>query len=95
VGASVDANNRTNIGAFNDSASSNTITAELYDSSGTSVNTLTLTLAPHAWNQVAVPSNLSGGFIEFTPTLPAFCYAVVVNNVSNDGDFIQAVEVSE
>jgi len=44
---------------------------------------------------VAVPTNLLGGFIEFTPTLPAFCYAVVVNNVSNDGDFIQAVEVSE
>jgi hypothetical protein len=95
VGVSVDANNRTNIGAFNDFASSNTITAELYDSSGTLVNTVTLTLPPNAWNQMAVPNNLSGGFIEFTPTLPAFCYAVVVNNISNDGDFIQAVEVNE
>ena len=95
LGVSVDANNRTNIGALNDSSSANTITAELYDSSGSLVTTLTLTLAPNAWNQIAVPNDVSGGFIEFTPTLPAFCYAVVVNNVSNDGDFIPAAEVSE
>lgn len=95
LGITVDSNNRTNIGAFNYSSSANIVTAELYDSSGALVTTLTLTLAPDAWNQVAVPNNVSGGFIEFTPTLPAFCYAVVVNNTSNDGDFVQAVEVSE
>jgi hypothetical protein len=93
LAVTVDSNNRTNIGAFNSSSSTNIVTAELYDSSGALVTTLTLTLAPDAWNQVAVPNNVSGGFIKFTPTLPAFCYAVVVNNTSNDGDFIQAVEV--
>jgi hypothetical protein len=95
LGITVDSNNRTNIGAFNYSSSTNIVTAELYDSSGAPITTLTLTLAPNAWNQVAVPNNVFGGFVEFTPTLPAFCYAVVVNNTSNDGDFIQAVEVSE
>jgi|RhiMetdeSRZDD1v2_1073273.scaffolds.fasta_scaffold19928_4 hypothetical protein len=95
LGVSVDSNNRTNIGAFNDSSSPNTVAAEVYDSSGTLVTTLTLNLAPNAWNQIAVPSNVSGGFIEFTPTLPAFCYAVVVNNTSNDGDFVQAAEVGQ
>jgi len=95
LGVTVDSNNRTNIGAFNYSSSSNIVNAELYDSTGTLVTTLTLTLAPDAWNQVVVPNSVSGGFIEFTPTLPAFCYAVVVNNTSNDGDFIQAVEVAE
>jgi hypothetical protein len=95
LGVSVDSDNRTNIGAFNYSASNNTVTAELYDSSGTLVTTVTLTLAPWAWNQVAAPTNVSSGYIKFTPTLPAFCYAVVVNNTSNDGDFIQAVEVAE
>ena len=95
LGVSVDANNRTNIGALNDSSSANTITAEVYDSSGSLIATLTLALAPNAWNQIAVPNNVSGGFVKFTPTLPAFCYAVAVNNVSNDGDFIPGVEVSE
>jgi len=92
LGVTVGSGARTNIGAFNQSSSANTVTANLFDASGTLVSTLTLTLGPQAWNQIAVPSTVSGGYIEFKPTLPAYCYAVVVDNTSNDGNFVEATE---
>jgi hypothetical protein len=95
LGIIIDSSARTNIGAFNQTPSANTVTAELYDSSGTLVNTFTLTLASQGWNQVAISSNVTGGYIKFIPTLPAYCFAVVVNNTSNDGNFIQAAEAGE
>ena len=70
----------------------NEVQAELYDSAGNLVATLTITLTPQSWNQVSVPNNVVGGYIKFRPTLPAYCYAVVVDNTSNDGTFLQATE---
>jgi hypothetical protein len=92
LGITVGSSARTNIGAFNQSSSANAVTANLFDASGSLVSTLTLTLAPQGWNQISVPSTVSGGYIEFKPTSPAYCYAVVVDNTSNDGDFIEAAE---
>jgi hypothetical protein len=54
------------------------------------LNTVTLTLAAKTWNQVVVPVNVTGGFIKWRLQSAAFCYAVVVDNKSNDGTFIPA-----
>jgi hypothetical protein len=90
LGINVNANSRANVGAFNSSAGANEINADVYDSSGTLLNTVTLTLAAKTWNQVVVPVNVTGGFIKWRLQSAAFCYAVVVDNKSNDGTFIPA-----
>ena len=35
---------------------------------------------------------VSGGYVQFDPTDSAVCYAVVVDNATNDGRFISAAE---
>jgi hypothetical protein len=93
AGVSVDSTWRTNIGCFNQSASANTVTANVYDRSGTQlVGTVTLPLAANAWGQTAVPHVVSDGFVRFEPNEAAVCYAVVVSNTTNDGRFISATE---
>jgi len=92
-GVTVDSNTRTNIGCFNQGSSTNTITATVHDSTGaTTVGTVTLTLAPNAWGQTAVTSVVSDGSIQFDPTNNAVCYAVVVQNATNDAHLVMASE---
>jgi hypothetical protein len=90
LGINVNANSRANVGAFNSSAGANEINADVYDSSGSLLTTVTLALEAKTWNQVAVPVNVTGGYIKWRLQSPAFCYAVVVDNKSNDGTFIPA-----
>ena len=91
IGITVDGDNRTNLGCFNASFSTNVISAEVYDSANRLVTTIGLTLGGGSWTQVSLPNSVSGGYIRWRPTGAAFCYAVVVNNTSNDGTFIPAV----
>ena len=92
-GITVDSNTRTNVGCFNQGSSTNTITATVHDSTGaTTVGTVTLTLPPNAWGQVAVTSVVSDGSIQFDPTDNAVCYAVVVQNATNDAHLVMASE---
>lgn len=83
---------RTNIGCFNESNAMNTIRATVYDRAGVQAGTVTMTLAAGAWGQAPVTSVVSDGFIRFEPAEPASCYAVVVNNATNDGRYIAATE---
>jgi hypothetical protein len=91
IGIAVDGDNRTNLGCFNTSFSTNVISAEVYDSANRLVTTIGFTLGGGSWTQVSLPNAVSGGYIRWRPTSGAFCYAVVVNNTSNDGTFIPAV----
>jgi hypothetical protein len=92
-GITVDSNARTNIGCFNQSNATNTITATVHDSTGaTTVGTVTLTLPANAWGQTAVTSVVSDGSIQFDPTGNAVCYAVVVQNATNDAHLTMASE---
>jgi hypothetical protein len=92
-GVSVDSNTRTNIGCFNQSDATNSVKATILDNSGKqTIGTLTMTLPPNAWFQTAVTSVVSGGYIQFDPTEAAVCYAVVVDNSTNDGHFVSAAE---
>jgi len=92
-GVTVDSNTRKNIGCFNQGSTTNTITATVHDSTGaTTVGTVTLTLPPNAWGQTAVTSAVSDGSIQFDPSDNAVCYAVVVQNATNDAHLVMASE---
>lgn len=92
-GINVGSSARTNIGCFNQGSSTNVITATVHDSTGqTTVGTVTLTLPPNAWGQTAVTSVVSDGSIQFDPTDNAVCYAVIVQNATNDAHLVMASE---
>lgn len=92
AGIKIDANTRSNIGCFNDSSLSSVVEAAVFDSSNNLVTTIMLTLDPNSWKQVPIPNTVPSGYVRFRPSQPAFCYAVVVDNTTNDGNFIQAAE---
>jgi hypothetical protein len=92
-GVTVDSNTRTNIGCFDQSGAANSVKATILDNTGKqTIGTVTLTLAASGWRQTAVSSIVSGGYVQFDPTDSAVCYAVVVDNATNDGRFISAAE---
>jgi hypothetical protein len=92
-GITVDSSSRTNVGCFNQSELGNTITATVFDNTGKQqLGTVTFNLRPHAWSQTAIPSIVSNGYVQFDPSDSAVCYAVVVDNSTNDGRFISAAE---
>jgi hypothetical protein len=92
-GITVDSNTRTNIGCFDQSGAANSVKATILDSTGKlTIGTVTLNLAANGWGQTAVSSIVSNGNVQFDPTDSAVCYAVVVDNSTNDGRFIAAAE---
>jgi hypothetical protein len=92
-GVSVGANSRTNIGCFNQSDNANSVKATILDSSGKlTLGTVTLNLGANAWQQTSMTTVVSGGTVQFDPSDAAVCYAVVVDNASNDGRFVLATE---
>ena len=95
LGVNVDANSRTNLGVFNDSNESNTIQAEVYNASGTFVTTVSFEgVGSRAWAQKGLTGvTVQGGYIRWKMQAPAFCWAVVVDNKSNDGTFLPAADV--
>lgn len=93
AGISTDSTERTNIGCFNQSDVANLVKATIFDKSGTQqIGTVNLNLPANAWGQTAITAVVSGGYVRFEPAEPASCYAVVVNNATNDGRLIPAVE---
>jgi len=92
-GVTVDSNTRTNVGCFDQSGAANSVKATILDNTGTQVlGTVTLNLAANGWRQTSVNSIVSSGNIQFDPTDSAVCYAVVIDNATNDGRFISAAE---
>jgi len=91
IGITVDNDNRTNLGCFNASFSTNIVSAEVYDSANRLVTTIGLTVGGGSWMQVPLPNSVTGWYVRWRPVSSAYCYAVVVNNTSNDGTFIPAV----
>jgi hypothetical protein len=92
-GITVDSNTRTNIGCFDQSGAANFVKVTILDNTGKqTIGTVTLNLAANGWGQTAVNSIVSNGNVQFDPTDSAVCYAVVVDNATNDGRFISAAE---
>ena len=90
TGITQDSSNRVNIGCFNVSSLANIVVAEVYDSSNQLIKTVSITLSGGSWSQVPLGTSVTGGYISWRPSTNAYCYAVVVNNTSNDGSFIPA-----
>lgn len=92
-GINVNSSSRTNVGCFNQSDAANTITATVLDTTGKlTIGSVTLSLPPHAWGQTAINPVVTDGYVRFDPSDSAVCYAVVVDNTTNDGRFISAAE---
>lgn len=92
-GITVDSGSRTNVGCFNQSDVANTVKATILDASGTLIaGTVTLNLAANGWGQAGVSAVVSNGMVQFEPSESAVCYAVVVDNTTNDGRYIPAAE---
>jgi hypothetical protein len=92
-GVTVSAASRTNVGCFNQSDSVNSVKATVLDSTGKlTLGTVTLNLGANAWGQTSVTTIVTGGTVQFDPSDSAVCYAVVVDNSTNDGRFVLATE---
>ncbi|HUP61705.1 MAG TPA: hypothetical protein VNA69_14940 [Thermoanaerobaculia bacterium] len=93
AGVTVDSTSRTNIGCFNQSDAQNAVTAKILDKSGQlTLGTINLSLPANAWAQTSVGTVVSDGVVQFDPSEAAVCYAVVVNNLTNDGRYVSAAE---
>lgn len=90
AGIYVGGGSRTNIGCFDASNSPNEVFADIFDSASQLIKTYRLGLAENGWIQGPVNETVTGGYIKWRATAPAYCYAVVVDNTSNDGTFIPA-----
>lgn len=92
VGISVNSNFRTNIGCASNSSAPQTITLRAFDSDFYLVgDPFSFNMAGFGWAQYSVNIPLRNGGIVFEATRNAVCYAVEVNNVSNDGTYQLAI----
>ncbi len=88
VGVSVNATKRTNVGCASNSASPQTIRFQGFDANNFAVGSeLSFTLAGFGWAQYAANFTLTNGGIYITASDNAVCYAVEVDNNTNDGTF--------
>jgi hypothetical protein len=93
AGVTVDSNSRTNIGCFDQSGFANKVHATILDATGTqTLGSTDLNLAANGWFQTSVTTIVSGGIVRFEPSDAAVCYAVVVDNTTQDGRVLSASE---
>ena len=88
VGISVNSLRRTNVGCASNTSVPQTIRFQGFDADNFTVGSpLTFTLEGFGWAQAGVNFFLTNGGIQITTTGNAVCYAVEVDNTSNDGTF--------
>lgn len=89
IGVSAGGNFRANIGCASYNGSRSTTTATLYGADGSKVKALTFEIPAYGWNQISVDVPVSRGAILWqNPSAYVFCWAVNVDNNSNDGTFL-------
>ncbi|HKR66824.1 MAG TPA: hypothetical protein VJZ00_24065 [Thermoanaerobaculia bacterium] len=92
-GITVDSSARTNVGCFNQTDAANKVKATVLDATGKlTLGSVDLNLPANGWGQTALTTVVSNGSVQFDPSDSAVCYAVVVDNKTNDGRFISAAE---
>ena len=88
VGVSVNATFRTNVGCASLTSAPQTVTFSVFNSSSRLMAPpFTLQLAGLGWDQVILAMPFTNGWIQVETTGDAVCYAVEVNNASNDGSY--------
>ena len=85
IGLNVNANERTNLGVLNDASATANVRAEVYNSTGTLVETLIFTIPPKGWAQQSVTANITEGRVEWKTDNQIYAWSVGVDNRSNDG----------
>lgn len=92
IGLSVNSAFRVNVGCASNASQSQTITFSAFDKDYNLVgSSFSFTLAGFGWAQYGVNLALNNGGIFIEATRNAVCYAVEVNNLSNDGTYQLAV----
>jgi len=92
VGFSVNSAFRTNVGCASTTSAPQTVTFSVFNASNKAVGKpYTLALAGLGWDQLVLSAPVTNGGLLVETTGSAVCYAVEVNNVSNDGTFLLAV----
>ena len=88
VGVSVNASFRTNVGCASITSTPQTVTFSVFNSSSRLMAPpFTMRLAGLGWDQAILSMPFTNGGIQIETTGDAVCYAVEVNNVSNDGSY--------
>jgi hypothetical protein len=92
VGVSINSLFRVNVGCASNSGFSQTITFQAFDANNNAVgNPFSFPLAGYGWAQYSANFALTNGGIYITASDNAVCFAIEVNNISNDGTFQLAV----
>ena len=88
---SVDGNSRTNIGCLNTRTIQAVVNVDVYNSNGSLLTTYFLTAPLTGWAQTGVLQAVTGGYLvwRLQSGVSPYCFAVVVDNTSNDGSMIQ------
>ena len=82
----VNRSSRTNVGVFNNSNQSQTVTARVYYSSSDNPDqTISFSLPPKGWAQKSVSARGERGYIVWSIPREAYLWVVSVDNRSNDG----------
>ena len=86
-GVTVNDDYRTNIGVFNNSTRSQTVTANIWSGEGGDdpLQVIEFNLPAKAWSQKSVSAQVEGGYIFWEVPREAYLYVVGVDNESNDG----------
>ena len=94
AGLTSNADQRINVGLFNDDYSANTYLVVVGDGAGNIVETVTMEVPGHSWAQKPITARFEDGVIAWG-CVQAYCNAypwvVTVNNKSNDGQLAQPI----
>ncbi len=92
-----DSASRTNIGCASVVGSEHAVSAEVHSADGSSLGIVSLAVPPRGWVQTLIPFTVSDGYVVWNsatwsgPGTPSgiSCFAVVVDNATNDGSLLQ------
>jgi hypothetical protein len=89
VGLTAGSNSRANIGCSSDSSSKTTTTASVYGAGGSKLKAFTFEIPASGWAQIPIDVVVNRGAIIWQSTgYSTYCWAVNVDNASNDGTFL-------
>ena len=94
-GIFVDGSARTNVGCVNTATTQAIVNVDVYASSGGLLTTHFLTVPANGWAQNGVLHDVSGGYLiwRLQSGVSPSCFAIVVDNQTNDGSFITPSKV--
>ena len=95
-GIFADGSARTNVGCVNTATIQSIVNVDVYSSSGGLLTTHFLTVPGSGWAQNSILQDVSGGYLvwRLQSGVSPNCFAVVVDNQTNDGSFIPPIKLA-